>query len=108
MIGVATLLAYSAFTSLCLAMNRHHRQVWQAEPSNPRRLLLRGGGWTLLAASCAASLFGRGWSLGLVDWCGALTAAGLALIFLLPYRPRLATLLGVLALLLAAAAWLSE
>lgn len=108
MIGVATMLAYSGFTSLCLAMNRHYRQVWQVEPSKARRLALRGGGWALLAASYAACLLGRSWSLALVAWCGALTAAGVALIFLLPYRPRIATWLSVLALLLAAAAWLGE
>lgn len=107
MIGVATLLAYSAFTSLSLAMNRHYRQVWHVEPTNPLRLALRGGGWVLLTASYVACLFGRSWSLALVAWCGALTAAGLALIFLLPHRPRMVALLGVLALLLAVAAWLS-
>lgn len=101
MIGVATLLAYSAFTSLCLTMNRHHRQVWQGEPATLQRLLLRSCGWALLIASYAVCLVGSGWSLGLVEWFGALSAAGLVLIFLLPYRPRVAAWLGLLTLLLA-------
>lgn len=31
-----------AFTALCLAMNRHHKNLLGHEPSAPRVLLLRG------------------------------------------------------------------
>lgn len=92
----AALLAYSGLTALCLAMNRHHRQVWHRPATTRRAWLLRLAGTCLLAASLLAATTVAGVPRGLVAWFGILPLAALALIVLLPFSPRTA---GVLALL---------
>ncbi|MCK8784097.1 DUF3325 domain-containing protein [Roseomonas sp. NAR14] len=96
-------LAYAGFTALCLAMERHHEQVFQARRVPPRRRrALRIAGWLLLAASPVPCILAEGWGYGTVLWCGVLTAAVLPLALLLPYAPRAAALLGPVMLPLAA------
>lgn len=96
MLGAA-LLAYSGFTALCLAMNRHHRQLWHRPPSPQRAMLLRVVGAALLVGSLLASTAVAGVSRGLVAWFGILPLAVLVLVGLLPFWPRIAGLLAVLA-----------
>jgi hypothetical protein len=64
---------------------------------------LRATGWLLLAASLwqATHVFGIG--IGLVVWCAMLSAAGIAVAWLLPYRPRAAPSMALLCI--AGAVW---
>lgn len=41
---MALLLSLAGFVALALAMERHHRQVWQRAPSRKQSLLLRCAG----------------------------------------------------------------
>ncbi|TRX73695.1 DUF3325 domain-containing protein [Pseudomonas mangiferae] len=82
-------LAYAGFCGLCLAMNRHHGDVFGAPPSPRRARLLRLGGWLGVAASWAPCVAHHGITVGSVLWVGLLGAASLSLVLLLPYRPRL-------------------
>ncbi len=95
-------LAYAGMAALCLAMDRHHRQVVGRVLRPGIAGALRVVGCAALTASFAAAVTAEGWARGPVAWFGALTAAGLALVLLLPYRPRLAVGLGLAGLLLAA------
>jgi hypothetical protein len=82
-------LSLAAFAALGLAMERHHTQVFGAGAFNAtRQRALRIGGWALLAASAALCLSAFGVGMGLVAWCGLLTAAGIVVAWLLPYRAR--------------------
>lgn len=83
-------LTYAGLAWLCLAMDRHHRQVAGGTVQPGIARLLRLAGFAALVLSFAAAIAAEGWSLGPVAWFGSLTAAGLALVLLLPYRPRLA------------------
>jgi len=92
MMPVIALLCYSGFTSLCLAMDRHYRDLTGRALQARIGLVLRVGGALLLAAALAVAVHadGDGWSMGLVHWCAALMGSAMLLVFLLPYRPRLA------------------
>ncbi|SUE42570.1 DUF3325 domain-containing protein [Roseomonas gilardii] len=93
-LGFASLsfaLAYAGFTGLCLAMERHHEQVFGVRRiPRLRRLGLTGGGWLLLTGSLLPLLTaqGTGAGAGITLWLGLLTAAALALALLLSYAPR--------------------
>nr|WP_187670131.1 DUF3325 domain-containing protein [Pseudomonas carbonaria] len=86
---LALALSYAGMAGLCLGMDRHHVQVWPRK-SRARQRLLRLAGWLLLAAALWPCLRAWGGAVGTVVWCGVLTAGALALVLLLPYRPRLA------------------
>lgn len=103
---VAFALSYSGLLALCLAMPKHYRQVTLHAPTNTVVLLLRIGGWLTLIVSFAVSVAASGWSFGPVEWVSMLAGTGLTLIFLLPYAPRVATLLGIVAFLSAPAPFL--
>ncbi|UQS15791.1 DUF3325 domain-containing protein [Pseudomonas sp. HS6] len=106
---LAFLLCYAGFTALCLAMPRHHDEVLGGKPSVHRRRGLTLGGWILLSLSLWAAVTGHGWNFGLVDWFAVLMLSALALVLLLPYRPRLALALAGLSLLTSpVAAWASN
>ena len=92
------LLAYAGMVGLCQGMERHYKQVWQQLPTAAVRRGLRIAGWALLAASFAACVAAWGWAMGPVGWFGQISLAGFALILLLPYRPRLAAVLPLVAL----------
>jgi len=101
MILLGLALPYAGFTALCLAMERHHEQVFGQRWIPPgRRRLLRIAGLLLLLASPLPCIAAAGWGVGSVLWCGLLTAAALPLVLLLPYAPRLAVALAPLGLLL--------
>lgn len=101
MIIMALAFAYAGMTALCLAMRKHYRQVWNRDPVQAERTGLRIAGWILLIVSLALCIMSWGAAIGPVGWFGMLSVAGLILIFLLPYLPRLAVSLGVLAPLLS-------
>lgn len=84
----ALLLCHAALSSLCLAMDRHHGQVFGRKPVAWQARGLRIAGWSLLGL--ALGYCGRhwGWAIGPVAWFGFLSAAALLLVFLLPYAAR--------------------
>jgi len=86
----AYVLVYSGLTALCLAMNRHHRQVRKGPRRKAVCISLRVSGWLILAASLLlACLSASSWSIAAVGWVGALSIAALVLVALLPWAPRL-------------------
>lgn len=93
------LLSYGGFTALCLSMDRHHRDLLARTPTARVRRVLQLCGWSLLGLSLAAAVLATGWSLGLVEWCAALMASAMLLVWLLPYRPRLVMLMAAFGLL---------
>ena len=96
-------LAYAGLPALALAMKRHHQAALGGKPPAARLRAFRVAGWALMALMVASCL--RLWPTGLAlsMALGLVTLAGLPLVFLLPYRPRLmvrlAPVLPVLALL---------
>ncbi|CAN5325981.1 hypothetical protein BH10PSE18_BH10PSE18_20920 [soil metagenome] len=89
-------LAYAGMAALCLAMDRHHAQVWRRDASPAFRRALQAAGWTLIALAAVPCVRSWGGSVGTVLWLGWLSAAALALVLLLSYRPRLAAAFAVL------------
>lgn len=94
---LAFALAYSGFTAVCLAMERHYRSVLGRAPARRTATILRVVGFALLALAAVPSIAALDGSTGIVEWFGFLTAAALVLIFLLPYAPRIAISLAVIA-----------
>ncbi|MEJ5059179.1 MULTISPECIES: DUF3325 domain-containing protein [unclassified Pseudomonas] len=92
------LLCYSAFTALCLSMDRHHADLLGRKLSPRLRLWLKLSGWLLLGLSLWAAISTTGWELGLVEWCAVLMLSALLLVLLMPYRPYLALSLAGLSL----------
>jgi len=94
-LGLAT--SYAGMTGLCLAMDRHHDQVWGRDASPLVRRLLRIGGIVLLAGGFLLCIGAWGGAIGPVVWVGFLSAGALSLVLLLPYAPRFAGVLAALA-----------
>lgn len=88
MLQVTAILVYLALLFLCLGYDRHYRQVFPGPRHPGRQRLFHRAGWVALALSLLLILWARPWGLALVDWLGLVTAGALALVFLLPYRPR--------------------
>lgn len=95
MTALALALAYAGFAGLCLSMPRHGRQVWSRDAGLIAQVGLRFSGWLCLALSLAACVAAWGGIIGSVAWFGVLTAAGLVLVFLLPYAPRVTVALAL-------------
>ncbi|WP_211165797.1 DUF3325 domain-containing protein [Azoarcus sp. TTM-91] len=90
----ALLLCYAGMTALCLAMDRHHNQVLRRAPAASARQGFRWAGWLLLALAVVPCAWAWGLSIGVIAWFGFLSAGALALVFMLPYGPRFAAMLG--------------
>ncbi len=89
-------LAYAGMAALCLAMDRHHGQVFKRrEPSSGLRALLQSAGATLLTAALWACLLAWGSGVGWVVWLGCLTAGALLTAGLWSAWPRTAAALAV-------------
>ena len=102
---LAFALSYAGMAGLCLAMDRHHAQVWKRDVSVSMRWGLRTGGWLLLALAIVPCVAAWGATVGVVVWLGFLSAGALLLAGLLPYAPRAASVLaGVLTV--GASGWL--
>ncbi|PUA20867.1 DUF3325 domain-containing protein [Glaciimonas sp. PCH181] len=98
---IALGLAYGGMTSLCLAIDRHYGQVWgRALTTKPRRCF-HVLGWLLLALALWPCIEAWSPTVGVVVWIGCLSAAALLLALLLPYAPRLAVRLAVVAVSVA-------
>ena len=77
-----------AFTALCLAMNRHHKNLLGHQPSASRVLLLRGVALLDLGLALAFSIHRQGVEIGIVFWSCLLMLAAGTLVLLLAWRPR--------------------
>ena len=84
----AWLLCYAGMAALCLAMDRHHAQVWGRDATPAARWGLRSIGWVLLAAALVPCVLGWGGSVGTVVWLGFLSAGALCVVGCLSYAPR--------------------
>lgn len=94
--------AFSGFTALGLAMDRHHEDSYgRGSSPGPRRPWLRGAGALGLLLSLAACLAIKGPAQGWVLWLGVLTAGALGVVGVLSYASRHAAPLGGLAVALA-------
>jgi hypothetical protein len=87
-------LAYAGFAALCLAMDRHYEDLFDRSITRRHRVPLRWFGTLALTLSLWAAAQAYGWSYGVIEWIGMLALAGLALIWILTYRPRVALGLG--------------
>ena len=84
-------LCYAGFTALCMTSERHHAAFWARTPARRTTLLLRAGGFVLLAVALAVCVAASPVAAftGVVAWLGILTATAVPLAFALPYAPRL-------------------
>lgn len=95
-------LGFAALAALCLSLNRHQSEVLHTRPSGRQVAGLRVLGWFGIVLSLILAGQAEGWAFGPVQWVGALTGAGVLLVLLLSYRPRLVAPACALALLAAA------
>lgn len=102
---IALTLCYNGWLALCLAMPKYYRQVLQQNAAPPVQQVLKIIGWTCLMGSLAVSLSVEGWSFGPVAWVGHLAVTGLALVYILPYVPRVVLAIGVLGMASVIALW---
>ncbi|MHC6224915.1 DUF3325 domain-containing protein [Pseudomonas sp. X10] len=91
------LFAYSGMLGLCQGLERHYKQVWGKPCALWQRRGLRALGWGALVVSFLLCVAAWGWAMGPVGWFGVISLAGLVLVMLLPYLPRLAVWLGAAA-----------
>ncbi|MEG0860960.1 MAG: DUF3325 domain-containing protein [Pseudomonas sp.] len=95
MLAVA-LFGFAGFACLCLAMEKHYKELLGTAPSAMRLRALRIGGWLLLLVALYLAVHNSGWAMGLVELFAVLMAGVTLWVFLLPYQPRL--LLGLVGL----------
>jgi Protein of unknown function (DUF3325). len=93
---LATLIIYGGFVALALKKNRHLHTLWPgAELSNDDHQALSFVGWTALTLAAAYLIEQRGVGMGLVEYCAALSVAGLILVLQFSYNPRTILALGL-------------
>lgn len=102
--ALALVLSYSGFAALGFATERHHRGAWGRSPERRTVWALRFAGAALLLVALALCVRASAGSNGVLQWLGSLSVAGIALVFLLPFAPRLAAFLAAALPLLAALA----
>lgn len=88
MLGIA-LMTYAGFAALCLAMEKHFKELLKRAPRPLQVRALRIVGWTLLLLSLVLAVNLRGLAHGLVEWTAVLMAGVTLWVFVLPYQPRL-------------------
>lgn len=99
--AVEIALCYNGLLALCLAMPRHYRQLFGDKPADITRWIFRALGWSAVGVSFFSAVGQSGWSFGPVEWIGMIGIMGLVLVFLWPFQPRAAALLGGLFLIFA-------
>jgi len=82
-------LSYAGMASLCLAMDRHHGQVWGRDAAPNVRRALQLAGAVLLALAIWPCVAGWSATVGVVAWLGFISGGALLVALLLPYAPRL-------------------
>ena len=85
---VTVLIVLAGWAALALAKPRHARALLGHEPGPALRFWLRLAGALCLGGGVWLCLLLWGWRIGLVAWFGIAGAAGLVLVFLLPYLSR--------------------
>ena len=90
------ILAYAGMLGLCLAMDRHWKQLASAFKPGWQRLC-RPLGWLLLTLSLLVAWQVWPPAMAPVGWLGMPSLGGISLLFLLPYQPRLALWLPLVA-----------
>jgi hypothetical protein len=88
MIVLAFCLAYAGLCSLCLAMPAHFKELIGREARAHERLGMRALGWSAQGLALSACFIARGAAVGTILYLGIVTVAALALVLMLPYRPR--------------------
>jgi hypothetical protein len=101
-------LAYAAIACLCLAVDRHHREVLGGIPARTKRIGLRTAGVILLLLSYAAAVSVRGWGIGTVNWGGTLSVSAIAFTLLLPFQPVWALCVAAAGVLVTCSLWLAR
>ncbi|MEH6565953.1 MAG: DUF3325 domain-containing protein [Halopseudomonas sp.] len=99
----ALTVTYSGMLALCLAMERHWKQLASGLPVGWRRVC-RPLGCVLLVLACYLTMQLWPVAMAWVAWLGLISLSGAGLLFLLPYAPRLVLWLPLLALALLALA----
>ncbi|MFJ4155632.1 DUF3325 domain-containing protein [Pseudomonas sp. NPDC089752] len=84
------LFAYAGMLGLCQGLERHYKQVWSRACPPLLRVILRAAGWLALLVSLLLCAQAWGWGMGAVAWFAVMSLAGLGLVTLLPYWPRVA------------------
>ncbi|MCX2891501.1 DUF3325 domain-containing protein [Pseudomonas sp. DCB_BI] len=84
------LFAYAGMLGLCQGLERHYQHVWNRACPRLLRVVLRGAGWLALLVSLVLCAQAWGWAMGPVACLGAISLAGMLLVMLLPYWPKLA------------------
>ena len=108
--GSVLMLCYAGMSALCLAMDRHQRQLLGYETGErPRRHLRIVGAALLLLALLPCIWLWHG-GVGTLAWVGLLGIAALLLAAMLSYAPRQVMRLASLGLLLglAGSVWLLQ
>jgi len=90
LVAGGALFAYAGMLGLCQGLERHYKHVWNHACPVALGKVLRGVGWLALLASLWLCAQAWGWAMGPVAWFAMLSLAGLLLVMLLPYWPRLA------------------
>ena len=86
--AAAFLFATAGFGALALSMQKHHRALFGAQPSQWRVLAFRSIGWLLLGLSFTACILDARWVMGTLLWLGLITVAALATALTLTDVPR--------------------
>ena len=87
------LFAYAGMLALCQGLERHYKQFWNRTCPPAVRRVLRAAGWLALVLSLVLCAQAWGWAMGPVAWFAVMSLAGLVLVMLLPYWPRIAVAL---------------
>lgn len=85
MLLFALICVLCGWGSLCAAMGRHQRQLFQRELTPSRSLRLRIVGWLYLLAALLLAMRASGIVVGLCEWIAMLGAIGSAFAYALPY-----------------------
>lgn len=83
------LVSLPAFALLALAMDRHQLDLFGRELPAGQTRGLRMAGWLALLASLAIAVALKGWSLGLVTWCGHISlSAAIVILTMVAWERR--------------------
>jgi hypothetical protein len=76
------LLASAGFAMLCLARDRHQRDVFGRKLSAGASKGLYAAGWTCFGLAFVLAGLGLGWAYGAIEWVGMLSAGALVTVLL--------------------------
>lgn len=101
--------AYLGMSALCVAMSRHHRELFEVSPSAARQRWLRMVAIVLLSVSLVLNVQAMGVSIGLVVGMTELMFAGLGVCLVLAWRKHwmmpLGAILGLSGAFIAITGW---